>query len=121
MHLMSDQPRPHPWALIRWAVVGSFVIAWIPSAVDPGLAWIWIGYAGLVFVCFGMALAVAPSWFLERREWFIDGTPRWARRIAARLDRSPAPTRGAVRIGGIAASLLGIADLAVAALVLGRG
>jgi hypothetical protein len=112
------KPKRHPWTWLQWVVIAVFVALWIPSFFEPSLAWMWIGFASLVWLAFGVALLTAPAWFIQSRRWFLETTPGWQRRILEKFNSGRTPSTRTLRIMGLFVSVLGVANLAMAGIVL---
>jgi hypothetical protein len=99
--------------------MGVFVVLWIPAFFDPTLAWMWIGFAGLLGLATGLAEVIAPTWFLASRRRFLNDAPAWQRRVAEALDPPNREVRiSTVRIIGVVVATFGFACLAGAAVIL---
>jgi hypothetical protein len=87
---MDDAPRRrlHPWTWIQWIVIAGFAVLSIASLFDVSLAWMSIGFAGLLTLAVGIIELVAPAWFLESRRRYLNDAPAWRRRVQKVSTRS---------------------------------
>jgi hypothetical protein len=90
---------------------------------DNSLAWMSIGFAGIVVLAFGLTGPLAPTWFLVFRRRFLANAPAWQRRVASIFDSAlgASPRIGPVRIIGGVTVVIGIAFLVIAGLTLTGG
>lgn len=109
--------RSHPWSWIRWVALGLFVIFWVPSAFNLRLAWIWMGYAGLLVTTLGLVMAIAPSRTLAFRHSYLERAPEWEKRLAAHSQRRE-PSERVIRLIGVPLLFLGLTQLTLAGFIL---
>jgi hypothetical protein len=86
-----------------------------PVALRLGLAWLWLGFSGLVGVTIGLAELIAPGWVIQFRRSYLERASESQKRLGEAIDGflgSPGPT--AVRVIGCFVLAAGIAGLVAA-------